>query len=592
MSCGTKLSNILHAIPFCCFTHFLLTTAVMSSVNLVQIICLLVVGIKAELIEINVTCISVNIDGGSTDKENNATCPPDYQLTGCGLHSDTPQFLYGTRIDNNICYASGKTKTRAWARCCKFPVGASCTNYNAIGSNKLHSQCQHSNSTLASCTIYEANHNYTFIGAYANGDLQINNWDSNILITTNDTVKLHNLLLTNNTCTAHSYANATSSDLYASAQCCKMPENSNYILNCFAYWGYDGDQIDTVTCPNGYFMSGCHGMSDDAGEMDFFYINADGECRSKLEGGQHMYRQAICCQILYDNRTNVSSQSDPFCDNGVTAYRFNKTLCCPASCGECGGDGCSSRPGGGENCCTSNMKNADRDCSPCVVTATKSPTKYPTSIPTTEAYGITIEVVFDYEFDDTDTAVISDILEQETNKIINETAIPTECVGMIEYNSSIEPSMTSIDVTVKLCDRESETLLLTAISDSNLEKDLIQSIGNRIDIIITQDILTLKVDTITKHNTAFGTSSIFDNTTADDSNHRNNEDEYLYIIAWILGLICLAICICILSWYYYRNKKYVKKTNTLTNIQSISNDEAPNIVEGDKHNNSKLESGI
>lgn len=45
-------------------------------------------------------------------------------------------------------------------------------------------------------------------------------------------------------------------------------------------------------------------------------------------------------------------------------------VCCPRSCGRCGGSGCHRRPGGGENCCFSRIKEAGKMCSsnppPCV----------------------------------------------------------------------------------------------------------------------------------------------------------------------------------------------------------------------------------
>lgn len=37
-------------------------------------------------------------------------------------------------------------------------------------------------------------------------------------------------------------------------------------------------------------------------------------------------------------------------------------LCCAASCGECGGSSCSSRPGGGDNCCHRSIVGAGRLC--------------------------------------------------------------------------------------------------------------------------------------------------------------------------------------------------------------------------------------
>lgn len=38
------------------------------------------------------------------------------------------------------------------------------------------------------------------------------------------------------------------------------------------------------------------------------------------------------------------------------------TLCCPTSCGTCGGAGCNTRPGGAANCCGSDIRASGRDC--------------------------------------------------------------------------------------------------------------------------------------------------------------------------------------------------------------------------------------
>ena len=64
---------------------------------------------------------------------------------------------------------------------------------------------------------------------------------------------------------------------------------------------------------------------------------------------------------------NATESADPKCSKGVA----NKNVCCPASCGKCGGSGCASREGG-QKCCTSHVKKLDRKCSdvaaPCVMT--------------------------------------------------------------------------------------------------------------------------------------------------------------------------------------------------------------------------------
>ena len=51
-------------------------------------------------------------------------------------------------------------------------------------------------------------------------------------------------------------------------------------------------------------------------------------------------------------------RGDATCCTGVSSGDF----CCSASCGTCGGSGCSGRPGGADECCTGNINNSGRDC--------------------------------------------------------------------------------------------------------------------------------------------------------------------------------------------------------------------------------------
>ncbi|CAM9571406.1 unnamed protein product, partial [Hapterophycus canaliculatus] len=56
------------------------------------------------------------------------------------------------------------------------------------------------------------------------------------------------------------------------------------------------------------------------------------------------------------------------CSNGLAGYEDND-VCCPLSCGTCGGEGCGLL---GDGCCTSEIKEAGEICSitasaPCVI---------------------------------------------------------------------------------------------------------------------------------------------------------------------------------------------------------------------------------
>jgi len=69
---------------------------------------------------------------------------------------------------------------------------------------------------------------------------------------------------------------------------------------------------------------------------------------------------ATCCRL-------PTTVSGPTCDGGIPGIQ-HKTICCPASCGSCGGDGCSKRDGGdeftgSEACCHKGVKSLERVCS-------------------------------------------------------------------------------------------------------------------------------------------------------------------------------------------------------------------------------------
>jgi peptidoglycan/xylan/chitin deacetylase (PgdA/CDA1 family) len=67
-------------------------------------------------------------------------------------------------------------------------------------------------------------------------------------------------------------------------------------------------------------------------------------------------------------RPNPRLQNDPTCARGIRKNNW----CCAASCGICGGTGCSLLPGGAENCCSTNIAIANYSCrlspAPCIVT--------------------------------------------------------------------------------------------------------------------------------------------------------------------------------------------------------------------------------
>ena len=79
-----------------------------------------------------------------------------------------------------------------------------------------------------------------------------------------------------------------------------------------------------------------------------------------------------CCpsKIKADNNICSPSQGAPCrleCDlyNGIPNYEDN--VCCAATCGSCGGSGCSARLGGSSNCCGGTIASTDRKCIPFAV---------------------------------------------------------------------------------------------------------------------------------------------------------------------------------------------------------------------------------
>ncbi|CAM9985070.1 unnamed protein product [Ectocarpus sp. 13 AM-2016] len=75
----------------------------------------------------------------------------------------------------------------------------------------------------------------------------------------------------------------------------------------------------------------------------------------------------------------------PMCDGGIIGIQTSD-VCCSASCGSCGGSGCSGRDGGSESCCGGGVRATGRYCSitgeaPCM-TAGPAPTPEPTPAPT------------------------------------------------------------------------------------------------------------------------------------------------------------------------------------------------------------------
>ena len=74
------------------------------------------------------------------------------------------------------------------------------------------------------------------------------------------------------------------------------------------------------------------------------------------------------CDPKKDLHCTCDAVPDPTCQRGVSF----KNYCCMASCGTCGGTGCSSRDGGAFGCCTINIFQNGYSCAansaPCLIT--------------------------------------------------------------------------------------------------------------------------------------------------------------------------------------------------------------------------------
>lgn len=66
-------------------------------------------------------------------------------------------------------------------------------------------------------------------------------------------------------------------------------------------------------------------------------------------------------------RPGYWQSGDPECIGGIS----RENVCCSASCGVCGGNGCSTRPGGSTGCCMGNIQQRNVSCgdhqAPCVI---------------------------------------------------------------------------------------------------------------------------------------------------------------------------------------------------------------------------------
>lgn len=76
--------------------------------------------------------------------------------------------------------------------------------------------------------------------------------------------------------------------------------------------------------------------------------------------------------VLPPYQVSPRHQEDPTCSTGIIFNSQGVKVCCASSCGQCGGSGCGSFPGGAYSCCVTNILAGNVSCQfskpPCIVT--------------------------------------------------------------------------------------------------------------------------------------------------------------------------------------------------------------------------------
>eukprot|EP00752_Nemacystus_decipiens_P002364 g2233.t1 len=106
---------------------------------------------------------------------------------------------------------------------------------------------------------------------------------------------------------------------------------------------------EEICCPISCGTCAGNGCSDRDGGDDF--SGGDACCRSGVEDLGRVCSATVGAPCVVSD--------DSTCSNGLPGYETSD-VCCPLSCGQCGGVGCSGR---GEGCCTSDVKESGELCS-------------------------------------------------------------------------------------------------------------------------------------------------------------------------------------------------------------------------------------
>jgi len=109
--------------------------------------------------------------------------------------------------------------------------------------------------------------------------------------------------------------------------------------------------VQTISCPGGGGWSWeISGVTLAEAFRNYYFQNTSGPSQLFDEYGYPSNPQCV-----------PPAPYNGWCHFGVLDKKGR--VCCDAECGQCGGSGCGSRPGGGSRCCTSRVMSRGRQCS-------------------------------------------------------------------------------------------------------------------------------------------------------------------------------------------------------------------------------------
>merc|ERR1712228_255091 len=164
-------------------------------------------------------------------------------------------------------------------------------------------------------------------------------------------------------------------------------------------------------------------------------------------------------------------------------------------------------------------------------------------------YGVVITVSFEYPLTNNDTTVIIGILQDVTDRILNQT-VDNDCVQSKDYNIQTHQmkNITLVNATIFVCDVQSQSIVLIAISNDTLKQDLIESINDNTHLVVSADIISIQTDTITLESAIVQSTEI---TTTDDALEESEEMEENNLIIYILGIVILCLAMSIISLFCF-----------------------------------------